>query len=173
MPVSVQEAFGLWPEGEQSPADKPHLRHSSVAGWLKVEGLTGPLSNIEDEAERVRRMREYGELERFLFAKHLASLPEAEQQEYRAGTHPSHSHRFRDRAQPIAQELQEELARRGYAAKAEVTFYHLDRIVLYAELARLPSEDEWPSWPWFFRGFQVMFGLVKQAVPNRLMIRPT
>jgi hypothetical protein len=42
MPVSVQEAFGLWPEGEQSLADKPHLRHSSLAAWFKAEGLTGP-----------------------------------------------------------------------------------------------------------------------------------
>src|SRR5215212_4129186 len=98
MPVSVQEAFGLWPEGEQSPADKPHLRHSSVAAWFKAEGLTGPLMNT--------------------------IKPEAERQEYRAGTHPSQGHRFRDRAQPIAQQLQEELARRGYAAKVEVTFYH-------------------------------------------------
>jgi hypothetical protein len=160
MSVSIYEVFDLWPEGEQSPADKPHLRHSSIAAWFKAEGLTGPLSKIEDEAERERRMHEYGELERFRFAKHLASLPEAEQREYRAGTHSSQSHRFRDRAQPIALQLQEELARRGYAAKAEVGFYHLDRIVLYVELSQWPSEDEWPSWPWFFRGFQVKYGLV-------------
>ena len=156
MPVSVQEAFGLWPEGEQSPADKPHLRHNSVAGWFAAEGLIGPLTDIADEVERERRSREYGELERFLFAKHLASLPEAECQEYRAGTHPSQSHHFRDRAEPFARQLQEELARRGYAAEVEVTFYHLDRIVLSAELSRWPGEEEWSSWPWFFRGFQVM-----------------
>lgn len=105
-------------------------------------------------------MHEYGELERFLFAKHVASLTEAEQQEYQAGTHPSQSHSFRDRAQPIAQQLQEELARRGYPAKVEIGFYHLDRIILYAELSRWPSEEEWPSWLWFFRGFQVKYGLV-------------
>ena len=50
------------------------------------------------------------------------------------GTHPSQSHRFRDRAQPIAQELQEVLASHAYAAKVEITYYHLDRIVLYAAL---------------------------------------
>src|SRR3954451_5995347 len=161
MAISVQEAFGLWPEGEQSPADKPHLRHSSIAGWFKAEGLTGPLSKIEDEAERERRLHEYGELERFLFAKHLASLPEAERQEYRAGAHPSQSHRFRDRAEPVARQLQEELARRGYAAKVEIGYYHLDRIVLSAELSRWPSEEEWPTWPWFFHGFEVMYGLVR------------
>ncbi len=97
MPISVQEAFGLWPEGEPSPEGKPHLRHSSIAAWFEAEGLTGPLSQIADEAEREGRLHEYGELKRFLFAKHLASLPEAEQQEYQAGTHPSQSHRFRDR----------------------------------------------------------------------------
>jgi hypothetical protein len=158
MAVSVQEAFGLWPEGEQSPADKPHLRHSSIAAWLQAEGLTGFLSEIADEAERDRRMREYGELERFLFARHLASLPVAEREEFRAGTHPSQSHRFLDRAEPVAQELREVLAARGYAARVEVTFYHLDRIVLYAALPRRPGEGEWPSWPWFFRGFQVVYG---------------
>ena len=161
MPVSIFEALGLWPEPGQSPEDKPHLRHSSLAAWFKAEGLTGPLaSTIKDEAERERRLHEYGELQRFLFAKHLASLPEAEQQEYRAGTHPSQSHRFRDRALPIAQQLQEELARRGYAAKVEIGFYHIDRIVLYAELSRWPKEEEWQSWPWFFRGFEVKYGLV-------------
>ena len=163
MSVGVYEAFGLWPEGEQSPGDKPHLRHSSIAAWFKAEGLTGPLSKIEDQAVQERRMHEYGELKRFLFAKHLASLPEAEQQEYRAGAHPSQSHRFRSLAQPIAQQLQEELARRGYAAKAEIGFYHLDRIVLYAEVSRWPSEEEWPSWPWFFRGFEVIYGLVERV----------
>lgn len=158
MPLSVQEAFGLWPEGEPSPADKPHLRHTSVAAWFRAEGLPSPLSTIADEAERERRQREYGELQRFLFARHLASLPEAEQQEYRAGTHPSQSHRFRDRADPIARELQEELERRGYATTVEIGFYHLDRIILSARLPRWPGEEEWPSWPWFFRGFQVLYG---------------
>jgi hypothetical protein len=120
MPVSIQEAFGLWPEGDQSPADRPHLRHSSLAAWFKAEGLTRPLaSTIKDEAELERRLHEYGQLKRFLFAGHLASLPEAERQEYRAGIHPSQSHRFRDRAQPIARQLQEELAGRGYAAKVQ------------------------------------------------------
>jgi hypothetical protein len=42
----------------------------------------------------------------------------------------------------------------------EIGFYHLDRIVLSAALSRWPSEEEWPTWPWFFRGFQVMYGLV-------------
>src|SRR5215469_207028 len=133
MPVSIQEAFGLWPEPGQSPEDKPHLRHTSLAAWFKAEGLTGPLaSTIKDEAERERRLHEYGELLRFLFAKHLGSLPEAEQQEYRAGTHPSQSHRFRDRAALIAEQLQEELAQRGYVTKVEIGFYNLDRIVLSA-----------------------------------------
>src|SRR5262245_4248429 len=116
MSISVQEAFGLWPEGEQSPVDKPHLRHSSLASWFKAEGLAGALTRtIKDEAELERRLHEFGELHRYLFARHLASLPEEEQQEYHAGTHPSQSHRFRDRAEPIAQQLQQELVGRGYA----------------------------------------------------------
>jgi hypothetical protein len=160
MAVSVQEAFGLWPEGEQSLADKPHLRHSSVAAWLQAEGLTGFLSDIADEAERERRQREYGELERFLFAKHLAMLPESDRQAYRAGIHPSQSHRFRDRAEPIAKELQQELAGRGYAATVEIGLYHLDRLILYAKLPHYPHEEEWSTWPWFFRGFQVIYGSV-------------
>jgi hypothetical protein len=164
MPVGIFELLGLWPEPGQSPEDKPHLRHTSLAAWFKAEGLTGPLmSTIKDEAERERRLHEYGELKRFLFAKHLGSLPEAEQQEYRAGTHPSQSHRFRDRAALTAQQLQEELAQRGYVAKVEIGFYHLERIVLSAELSRWPNEEEWPSWPWFFRGFEVRYGLVPSS----------
>jgi hypothetical protein len=158
MSVGIYEAFGLWPEGEQSPADKPHLRHSSVAAWFKAEGLVGPLIKIANESERERRLHEFGELERYLFAKHLASLPEAEQKAYQAGTHPSQSHRFRDQALPIAKQLQNELLQRGYTAKVEIGFYHLDRIIFWAELSHWPTEEEWPDWPWFYCGFQVKYG---------------
>ncbi|HKB02551.1 MAG TPA: hypothetical protein VKD90_10050 [Gemmataceae bacterium] len=89
--MSVQEAFGLWPEGEQSPADKLHLRYSSIAAWFQAEGLTRPLtSTIKDEVERDRRLREYAELERFLYAKHLALnvSPDARYSLYRCPAWP-------------------------------------------------------------------------------------
>ena len=171
MPVSIYEALGLWPEGEQSPDDKPHLRHTSIPGWFKAEGLIGPLTAIPDEAERERRLRQYGELERYLFAKHVASLPDDERREFEAGTHPSQSHRHRDRAARIAEQLRAELARLGYAAKVEVGFHHMDRIVFWAELPRWPDEVGWPAWPWFFHGFQVKYGLAEQAPPNPPMQR--
>src|SRR5438067_1640792 len=101
MPVSVQEAFGLWPEGNQSVEAKPHLKFSSVASWFKAEGLPNSLSKICDVADRDRRIHELGELERFLFAKHLASLPVEAQEAYRAGEHASQSHKKSELAEPI------------------------------------------------------------------------
>lgn len=162
MRIRVQEAFGLWPEGEPSPDDKPHLRYASVAGWLKAEGLTGFLVNIADPAERDRRMREYGELQRYLFARHLETLSDEEYRDYQAGTHPSQAHRFSARAEPIARQLREVLAGRGYVTEVKVGFYHMDRIVLSAELPQWPSEDEWLTWPRFFRGFEVKYGLASK-----------
>jgi hypothetical protein len=79
-------------------------------------------------------------------------------------THPCQSYGYQDRARPIAQELQGELSRRGYDTKVEIGFYHLDRIVLSAKLSRWPSEEEWASCPWYFRGFEVKYGLV-QGLP--------
>jgi len=69
MSVGIYEAFGLWPEGDQSPADKPHLRHSSIAEWFKAEGLTGPLSTIAGEAARIAKFLRFVFLILFVAAR--------------------------------------------------------------------------------------------------------
>lgn len=163
MEVSVQEAFGLWPEGEQSPADKPHLRHSSIAEWFKAEGLVGPLVNIADEAERERRIHEFGELKRFLFAKHLATLTPEERRQFEKGDHPSQTHSFADRAKPVAEEFRRELQQFGVVARVDLGWYHLDRIVLSVALAENPTAEEYEQLPQFFRGFEAKYIYIKDS----------
>ena len=119
MGISARELLDLWPDGDQSPAEKPHLRYPSVWRWFQAERVPCPLSGIRNRAERERRQREHGELQRYLFAKHLAGLPEDEQRTYVTGTHPSQSHDRADAAELVARRLRVVLADRQIAARQE------------------------------------------------------
>ena len=91
-----------------------------------------------DENKRNLWWKQFGELKQQLWTQHIATLSEQEQQEFKTRTHPSLSHKFRERAQPFVLQLKEELARLGYGAEVMLGFYHLDRIVLNASLDRTP-----------------------------------
>jgi hypothetical protein len=135
---------------------KRHLRYPSVEAWFKGEGLTKPISKISDPVERDRRITQYGELREHLFAKHLKTLSPDEQREFKEGTHPSQSHRFADRAEPFVALLVEHLASLGFPGEAFLGRYHMDRIVLAADLVKDPGERH-PELPWLFRGFEIKY----------------
>ena len=90
------------------------------------------------------------------FAKHLKTLSDEEQLQFKQGTHPSQSHRFDDRAQPFVALLQEHLANLGFPAKVCLGMYHMDRIVLSADLEADPGERR-SELPWVFRGFEIKY----------------
>lgn len=123
MGLSAREWLALWRWDDLSPDEKPHLRYPSVWRWFQAEGVPCPLTLITDPGERKRRQREYGELWRYLFVKHLAGLPEDEQQLFRDGQHPSQSHDRVEAAEPVAARLRCELAARGIAAEVSVARY--------------------------------------------------
>lgn len=143
--------FPMWPFHT-----KRHLRYSSIEAWQKGEDLTESLPQIADPAERDRRFNEYCELRQHLFAKHIRTLSREERRAFQQGKHPSQSHRFADRAEPFVASLRKHLGSLGFASKVGLGWYHMDRIVLWAELDEDPGERQ-RELPWLFRGFEIKY----------------
>jgi prepilin-type N-terminal cleavage/methylation domain-containing protein/prepilin-type processing-associated H-X9-DG protein len=101
-----------------------------------------------------RRLREVGELRRYLFAKHLAGLSEDEQRSYREGSHPSQAHDRAEAAELVAEEFHRVLVERGIMAEVSLGFYHFDRIALDVLLPEWPVAGQWPDDLCFFHGFE-------------------
>lgn len=120
------------------------------------EGLTTPITQIADPAERDRRITEFGELWQHLFAQHVKTLSADEQRQFADGTQPSLRHAFAERAEPFAASLQDHLAALGFPARVVPGMYHLDRVVLSADLEADPRERR-RELPWLFRGFEVKY----------------
>lgn len=154
MGLSAREWLALWRWDDLSPDEKPHLRYSSVWRWFHAEDVPCPLTLIADSAERKRRQREYEELWRYLFVKHLAGLPEDEQQLFRDGQHPSQSHDRVEAAEPVVARLRCELAARGIEAEVSVARYLDGRTVLDVPLPEWPLAGQWPDDLFFFQGFE-------------------
>jgi hypothetical protein len=135
---------------------KRYLRYESVESWIEGERLTTPITQIADPVERDRRITEYGELRRYLFAKHIKTLSSEEQRWFAEGTHPSQSHRFAARAEPFASALRDHLVNVGVPAVVRLGWYHMDRIVLSADLDNDPG-DRRSELPRMFRGFEIKY----------------
>jgi hypothetical protein len=140
-----------------APVDKPHLKYESVAAWMEGENVPTEFLNVADDKLRDMYIRQFGELRRHLFAKHLATLTPEEQLQFEKGEHPSLSHAFADRAKPVAEEFQRELERLGFGARVELGWYHCDRIVLTVLLAKWPTAEQYERLPWLFRGFEALY----------------
>ena len=143
-----------WQWSDLSPGEKPHLRYPSVWKWIQAEGVQLPLTSISDLIEREKRQREYTELWRYLFVHHIAGLPEDEQQAFVAGCHPSQTHDLAEAADPVAEQLQIELAARGINVEVSVARYLDGRTVLDVPLRDWPLEGQWPDDLSFFRGYE-------------------
>jgi hypothetical protein len=135
---------------------KRHLRYPSLQAWLEGEGLKDPFSENVDPGERDRRLNEYCELRQHLFAKHIKTLSRVERRELYQGTHPSQSHQFAERALPFVALLQEHLASLGFPSTVCLGAYHMERIVLSADLDTDPR-DRKRELPWLFRGFEIKY----------------
>ena len=135
---------------------KRHLQYPSIEAWLQGEGIKERVFEIADSVERDRRITEYGELRQHLFARHVKTLSPDEQSQLAAGTHPSQSHCFAERAEPYVATLQEHLAQAGFSAKVRLSWNHCDCICLFADLDVDPGERRLEL-PWLFRGFEVKY----------------
>ncbi len=155
--------------------DQRHLAFDSLEAWQTGPGLPEDWTRHPDQTQRDLWWKQFTELKEHLWQKHIASLSDEEQKQFKDGTHPSMSHAFHDRARPFCDLLREELKKQGIDAAVKIGFYHMDRIVLSAYLAELPPGGL-PGSPWLFRGFEVkaargsaqqMLDILSQAVQEK------
>ena len=137
---------------------KEHLKYDSVDDWCRGENVPHNFISMDDEQLRAKYITEYGELRRHLFAKHAATLSDADQQKLHDGKHPSQSHAFAEHAEPYRALLDGHLKSLEIIAKdVELGWYHMDRIVLTVTLSESDVESTAARRPWLFQGFEVMY----------------
>src|ERR1700677_4018593 len=144
-----------------SKAPARHLTYASLEAWADGEGLPKNWTTHSDLSQRELWWQQFAELKQHLWSRHIATLSDEEQAEFKTRTHPSLSHEFSERAQPFTILLKDELARLGYNAQVRLGAYHGDRIVLSAKLDRMPPGGS-RGVPWLFRGFEVKYGFPAQ-----------
>lgn len=150
-----------WPQTESvgpSDIDTAHLQYDSVEDWMTGENVPMGFITEPDTELRDKYIRQYGELRRHLYAKHLGTLPADGQQLIDEGRHPSQSHRFADDAQPYCEQLDRHLGTLGLdVSGVHLGWYHMDRIVLTVETPEHLDGAKYRKLPWFFQGFEVKY----------------
>ncbi len=119
-----------------------------------------PMGFIKEPDPRLRDkyIRQYGELRRHLYAKHVATLSSDDQQAIKDGCHPSQSHRFADAAQPYCELLERHLVSLGLnVSDVHLGWYHMDRIVLSVETPEQLDVSRFTKLPWLFQGFEIKY----------------
>jgi hypothetical protein len=133
-----------------------HLTYDSLEAWAEGEHLPKDWIKFPDTEKRKNWFSQLAELKQHLWNRHIASLTEAEQNEFQNRTHPSLSHKFRDRAQPFTVEFQNHLASLGYKSEVKIIFGQMDRLLLHATLDKTPP-NRLRGVPWLFRGFELRY----------------
>ncbi len=122
------------------------------------ENVPMGFANEPDPILRDKYIRQYGELRRHLYAKHVATLSSDDQQAINDGCHPSQSHRFADDAQPYCERLEQHLVSLGLdVSDVHLGWYHMDRIVLCVETPEQLDASRFRELPWLFQGFEIKY----------------
>ena len=90
----------------QSDIETAHLQYESVEEWMAGENVPTGFIMEPDPGLRDKYMCQYGDLRRYLYAKHVGTLSPEVQQAINAGSHPSQSHGFANAAQPYCELLE-------------------------------------------------------------------
>ena len=135
-----------------------HLQYDSVEDWMTGEDVPIGFIKEPDPILRDKYIRQYGELRRHLYAKHVATLAPDDQQAINDGSHPSQSHRFADDAQPYCEQLERHLGALGLdVSGVHLGWYHMDRIVLTVETPEDLDAARFGQLPWLFEGFEIKY----------------
>ncbi|HXB59101.1 MAG TPA: hypothetical protein VNU95_06035 [Candidatus Acidoferrales bacterium] len=140
-----------------------HLRYRSMEEWRQRENITS-FRHPENPRLEARLQRQFEELRRHLWKRHLKQLTPEERKDIKAGKHPSQSHKHIEQARAIFEEFRSRVA--GLAYVAEVSMTAREQI---AFRVRLNQEMGWRVWheqiPPFYRGFEVFVLFVPGARP--------
>lgn len=135
-----------------------YLKYDSVEEWMSGEDIPNGFAHEPDPELRDRYIRQYGELRRHLYARHMLTLSAEDQTAINDGHHPSQSHRFADDALPYCELLQRHLESLGLTVTdVQLGWYHMDRIVLSVETPEILNAARFRTLPWLFQGFEVKY----------------
>ena len=129
---------------------------------LRKHGVRDGFARIADMAERQRQFDKYEQVRDRFYNRHLRSLTPEEQQAFADETHPSQSHASAKNARPMCARLEAHLSGIGVTAFVMTGNYHVDRVVLNAELTGDPAERR-GELPWLFHGYVVKYAVVGES----------
>lgn len=131
--------------------------------WRERENITS-FRHPENPRLEAKLRRQFEELRRHLWRKHLRQLTPEERKEIKEGRHPSQSHKRIEQAKPIFEEFRTKVG--SLAFVAEVSMVARDQIVFRV---RLGQDTSWRVWhehiPPFYRGFEVFVVYVPTSKP--------
>lgn len=115
-------------------SDKPHLKYESVTTWMEGENVPPLFMSIADDELRDKYITQFGELRRYLFAKHLATLTPEERgrSSRKTNIHPSTTRLLTERSR-LPKNLSESCE--GWALSPK---WSLDGTILIGSSFRLP-----------------------------------
>lgn len=135
-----------------------HLKYYTVWDWMTGENVPMEFIREPDPVLRDTYLRQYGELRRHLYTKHVATLSSEVQKAINDGCHPSQSHQFAELAQPYCDQLRSHLLSLGLNVSAvHLGWYHMDRLVLSVETPVHPGALRLRELPWLFEGFEIKY----------------
>lgn len=130
-----------------------HLRYRSMEEWRERENITS-FRHPENPRLEARLQRQFEELRKHLWKRHLKQLTRKERKEIKTGKHPSRSHKHIEQARVIFEEFRSRVV--GLPYVAEVSMAAREQI---AFRVRLNQKASWRVWheqvPPFYRGFEV------------------
>jgi hypothetical protein len=140
-----------------------HLRYRSMEEWRERENITS-FRHPENPRLEARLQRQFEELRKHLWKRHLKRLTSQERKDIKAGKHPSQSHKHIEQARVIFEEFRSRVAVLSYVA--EVSMVAREQI---AFRVRLKEETNWRIWheqiPPFYRGFEVLVMFTRGVRP--------
>ena len=124
-----------------------------------ANGIEEDFHQIADSEERNKQIKLFEKFRWNAFQGHLDTLSSAERNAFKSRSHPSQSHKFKEQAQAVLEELKEEVAEFSFVKDIKLGLYHGDRIVFSIELNEGSDFEEcYKKLPWLYKGFETKVG---------------
>ena len=145
----------MWPFKKKNKILLEDYSYGSFHDALLANGVEENFHQIPDFEERNRQIKLFDKFRWRAFEGHLSTLSAEERNSFKSNSHPSQSHKFKDKAQTVLQELKGELAEFSFVKDAKLGFYHGDRIVFSIQLNEdCDFEECYKKLPWLYKGFE-------------------
>ena len=149
----------MWPFTKNKKIILEDYSYGSFYDALLENGVQENFQQIPDLEERNKQIKLFEKFRWKLFEGHLETLSSEERNSFKKNSHPSQSHKFKEKAQGVLKDLKKDLESFSFVKDAKLGFYHGDRIVLSIELnENCDFEECYKKLPWLYKGFETKVG---------------